>query len=88
MYFNFVCDPMDCSPPGSSVHGILQARILEWLPFPPPGDLPDPGIEPAPVALVSSFSTTAPFAEPNVYMVTVNRCNPHEQKLTGVINSF
>ena len=24
------CDPMDCSPPGSSVHGILQARILEW----------------------------------------------------------
>ena len=25
-----VCDPMDCSPPGSSVHGIFQARILEW----------------------------------------------------------
>ena len=30
-----LCDPIDCSPPGSSVHGILQAR----------GDLPDPGIE-------------------------------------------
>ena len=26
-----LCDPMDCSPPGSSVHGLLQARILEWL---------------------------------------------------------
>ena len=26
-----VCDPMDCSPPGSSVHGIFQARILEWV---------------------------------------------------------
>ena len=26
-----VCDSMDCSPPGSSVHGILQARILEWV---------------------------------------------------------
>ena len=25
------CDPMDCSPPGSSVHGILQARTLEWV---------------------------------------------------------
>ena len=25
------CDPMDCSPPGSSVHGIIQARILEWV---------------------------------------------------------
>ena len=45
-----LCDPMDCSPPGSSVHGILQARIL-GLPFPSPGDLPDPGIEPASPAL-------------------------------------
>ena len=26
-----LCDPVDCSPPGSSVHGILQARILEWV---------------------------------------------------------
>ena len=25
------CDPMDCSPPGSSIHGILQAKILEWV---------------------------------------------------------
>ena len=37
---------MDCSPPGSSVHGILQARILAWVARPPPGDLPDDlGIE-------------------------------------------
>ena len=28
---DFFCDPMDCSPPGSSVLGILQARILEWV---------------------------------------------------------
>ena len=34
---------MDCNLPGSSVHGISQARILEWLPFPSPGSLPDPG---------------------------------------------
>ena len=40
-----LCDPMDCSPLGSSVLGILQARRLAWLPCPPPGDLPDPGIE-------------------------------------------
>ena len=33
------------SLPGSSVHGILQARILEGLPFPSPGELPDPGIK-------------------------------------------
>ena len=37
-----LCDPMDCSPPGSSVHGTSQVRILEWVTFPPPGDLPDP----------------------------------------------
>ena len=39
-------DPMDCSPPGSSVYGILQASILEWLPFLSPGDFPKPGIKP------------------------------------------
>ena len=39
------CDPMDCSPPGSSVHGIFQARYWNGLPCPPPGDLPDPGIK-------------------------------------------
>ena len=38
---------MDCNPPGSSVRGIFQAITLEWLPFPSPGDLPDPGIKSA-----------------------------------------
>ena len=41
-----LCDPVDCSPPGSSVQGILLARILEWLASPFSGDLPDPGVEP------------------------------------------
>ena len=36
---------MGCSPSGSLSHGISQARILEWLPFPSPGDLPNLGIE-------------------------------------------
>ena len=36
---------IDCSPPDTSVHGILQARIQECFPFPAPGDFPDPGIE-------------------------------------------
>ena len=29
-----LCDPVDCSPPGSSVHGIFQARVLEWVEMP------------------------------------------------------
>ena len=40
-----LCDTMDSSLPGSSVLGIFQARILNWLPFASPGDVPDPGIE-------------------------------------------
>ena len=54
-----LCDPMDSSLPGSSVHGILQARLLEC---PHPGDLPDTGIEPvslASPALAGGFFTTS-----------------------------
>ena len=40
-----LCDPMDHSLTGSSVHRILQTRILEWVACPPPGDLPNPMIE-------------------------------------------
>ena len=43
--------PWTVSLPGSSVHGIFQARILECLPFSPPGDLPNPELEPAYPAL-------------------------------------
>ena len=41
-----LCDPTDCSPSGSSVHGIILARILEWVAISFAGDLPNPGIEP------------------------------------------
>ena len=55
-----LCDPMDCSLPGSSVHGILQARIQEDPPS--PGDLPYPGTEPMSLmspALAGGFFTTS-----------------------------
>ena len=52
-----LCNPMDCSPPGSSVHEISQARISEWVSFPPPRDLPGPGIEPKSLVLPSGFFT-------------------------------
>ena len=41
-----LCDPMESSPPGSSVHGISQARILEWVAIFFSRDLPNPGIKP------------------------------------------
>ena len=40
------CDPMDCTPSGSSVHGISKQGYCSWLQFSAPGDLPNPGIEP------------------------------------------
>ena len=46
-----LCDPVDCSLPGSSVHGILRQEYWNRLPFPTLGDLPDPGIEPGSLAL-------------------------------------
>ena len=58
---------MDCSPPGFSVHGILQARILEWVVMPSSGDLPDPGIElefPPSPALAGRFFTVEPPGKP------------------------
>ena len=58
---------MDCSPPGSSVSGILRASILEWVAIPYSRDLPDPGIKPASLsspALAGGFSTTEPLGKP------------------------
>ena len=54
-------DPMDGSPPGSSVHGILQARILEWVAIHFFRGSSDPGIEPRCSALqVDSLSLMSP----------------------------
>ena len=65
------------NPPGSTVHGILQAGILEWLPCPPPGDLPDPGIEPgSPVVLADSLLSEPPGkpwweSHSNIYIIII-----------------
>ena len=58
------CHPMDCSPLGSSVHGILQARILEWVASPFPGHLHNPGIKSVSPALkTDSFPSKPPISE-------------------------
>ena len=55
---------MDFSPPGSSVHGISQARIVEYVAISSPGDLSDPGIEPRSPAWQAEFFTTEPPGKP------------------------
>ena len=55
-----LCDPMDCCLLGTSIHEIFQARVLEWVPFPSPGDLPDPGIKPGFPALQADALPSEP----------------------------
>ena len=57
-----LCDPLDCSPLGSSVCGILQARILDWLPCPPTGNLLNPVIEPTTLILLHWHVVSLPLA--------------------------
>ena len=57
-----LCEPVNCSLPGSFVHGIFQQGSWSGLPFPPPGDRPYPGMEPislASPALTGRFSTAS-----------------------------
>ena len=58
----FVTPSMDCSPPGSSVHGFSRQEYWSGLPFPSPGDLLDPRVEPWSLtspALASAFFATS-----------------------------
>ena len=64
-----LCDIMDCSPPGSSFHG---KEYWSGLPFPPPGDLPEPGIEPRSPTLQAHFLASEPHSKLLNFFV-----NPH-----------
>ena len=65
-----LCDPVDCSPPGFSVHGI---EYWSGLPFPSPGDLPDPGIKPGSPALEADALTSEPPGKPTAEVTRVQK---------------
>ena len=69
-----LCNLKDCSLPGSSAHGILQARVLEWVTIPALGDLPNPGTKPRSSALQPDFLL---FEPPGKAKTTL-----HNNKLT------
>ena len=93
-----LCDPMDCSPPGSSVHGIFQTRILEWVPTSysrgsshPRGSF-HPGIEPmslgSPAMADRFFTTSATWVgrtgtNRNVAQSCPTLCDPMDCSLPG-----
>ena len=81
-------NPMDCSPPGSSVHGIFQARVLEWVTISFFGDLPDPRIKPTTLvfpALAGGFLTTAPPGKPSGYTKTDKAEKPSFALPTSIV---
>ena len=59
-----VCDSKDCNPPGASLHGILQARILEWVAILFSRDIPDPGIKLKSLTLQASFLPSELLGKP------------------------
>ena len=64
-----LCDSMDCSSPGSSVHEISQTRVLEPVAISSAGDLPDAGVEPASLvspALAGRFFASEPSGKPSL----------------------
>ena len=80
------CDPMNCSLPGSSVHGTCQARTLEWLPFPSLEDLPDPGVEPRSSTLQADAlpseppgKSTEPLGKPKYLMGEQSEAKENER---------
>ena len=75
-----LCDPVDCSPPGSSVHGILQARILEWVAMPSPRGSSHPETEPAPLTSPTLaggfFTTSATWEAHQIFLCCVTQSCP------------
>ena len=68
-----LCNPMDCSLPGFSAQGILQAKILDGLPYPSPGDLPNSGIKPLSPALQADALPSEPPGKPYLLKVLTKR---------------
>ena len=66
--------PTVCDPMGYPVDGILQARILEWVAFPSPGDLPNPGIEPRSPTLQPASLPAGPPEKPGVDRLSLLQC--------------
>ena len=65
--YSTLCDSMDCSPPGFSVHEIFQARILKWAAISYSRGLPYPGVEPISLvspALAGRFFSSVPSEKP------------------------
>ena len=75
-----LCNPMGCSPPGSSSMGFPSQEYWRGLPFPSPGDLPDPGVEPGSPALQVDSLPSEPPGKPTAILKCQYICYPNLKK--------
>ena len=83
-----VCSPLESM--GFSIHGIIQARTLDRLPCPSPGDLPDSGIEPGSPALQTNSLLSEPPGKPICKYAHIYHCTDHTESVwyTAEINTL
>ena len=81
-----LCDPMDCSPPGSSIHGILQARIMKWEFILSPGDLLDTRIKLGSPALQADSLPFEPQGRPKLIKDAFLQLGLKGENLSGRVN--
>jgi len=80
--------PMGCSPPGSSVHGISQARIVEWVAILLSMDLPNPSLVPMVPALQVDSLPTEPPGKPHIYTHTHTHTHMHSFLISSSIRVY
>ena len=78
-----LCKSMDFSPPSLSVHGILKARILKWVAFPSPRDLPSTGTEPGSPTLQADSLLSEPPTKPVISIVSTIQISVLRMSILG-----
>ena len=79
-----LCDPIDCGPPSSSVHGISRQEYWSGLPLPPVGDLPDAGIEPGSPALQEDSLPSDPQGKSRLKHITMESSSHISQRYVAI----
>ena len=74
-----LCNPIDCSPPGCTVHGILQAGLLEWAAVSSSGIFPTQGSNPCVLCLLICWQIPYPLTHPGSPQININYANQKKQ---------
>ena len=85
-----LCDPMDYSPPGSSVHGILQERVMQWVAIPFSRGSPQPRDGTWVSCIAGRFFTAEPLGKPKInesHSVLPYSCDPMDYRLHGILQT-